>query len=363
MRVLVNDGHQVLVTLPHKVDRTTLSAYAGAEVAVVPTHRWMGRRQTGVAGVARLAQCLPDVARHANRIRACKPELIVVNTAVIPSPLVAARILRTPAVLLIRETLVTNPSLRSVLPRRWIRFLLHRLSTVAIVNSQFAASQYGYPASVVYPPVRHRFSRASSGRHAGNDGEALQIAMMGSLTPDKGHADAVTATALARANGVDLRMRIYGPGADEDVKALNHHIERLGVADVVTYEGSTAEPEVALSAADISLVCSRNEAYGKVTVESLLCGTPVIGYGLGGTLEILQHGGGLVTEPDPSAMAAAIEAVRENGTLERLQREADTNPAARASLTSDRALADLVVSAAEIHRGTRLRRSLRSFQR
>lgn len=278
------------------------------------------------------------------QMRAWNPDLVVVNTATVPSPLAAARLMKIPAVLLIRETLLTNPSLRSVLPRSWIRRVLNILSTRAILNSEFAAAQYGYPARVVYPPVRRAFVQGSGNASQRVPGDPLEIVMMGSLTPDKGQLDAITAVALAREQGVRLRMRLYGTGTPRDVLDVERHISRMGLRDVATYEGPTTSPEVVLAEADVSLVCSRNEAYGKVTVESLLSGTPVIGYGLGGTLEILRHGGGILTAPAPESMADAIVQICRDGALDDLRQEAVSNRAACASLTSDRTLADLVVS-------------------
>ena len=65
-------------------------------------------------------------------------------------------------------------------------------------------------------------------------------------------------------------------------------------------------PLEVLRSADLSLVCSRNEAYGRVTVESLSVGTPVLGYRAGGTVEILAAGGGMVVEPSVVELASAL---------------------------------------------------------
>ncbi len=50
--------------------------------------------------------------------------------------------------------------------------------------------------------------------------------------------------------------------------------------------------------ADVSLVPSRNEAFGLVVIEALACGTPVIGSNNGGIPDIINNQVGLLFEPE-----------------------------------------------------------------
>jgi glycosyltransferase involved in cell wall biosynthesis len=50
--------------------------------------------------------------------------------------------------------------------------------------------------------------------------------------------------------------------------------------------------------ADVVLMCSRSEAFGRVTIEGMLAGKPVIGSRSGATPELIQDGvTGLIYEP------------------------------------------------------------------
>ena len=40
---------------------------------------------------------------------------------------------------------------------------------------------------------------------------------------------------------------------------------------------------------DIELVCSKSEAFGRVTIEAMLAGIPVIASNTGGTIELIEH--------------------------------------------------------------------------
>lgn len=41
---------------------------------------------------------------------------------------------------------------------------------------------------------------------------------------------------------------------------------------------------------DVELVCSRSEAFGRVTIESMMSSNPVIGANTGGTKELIIEG-------------------------------------------------------------------------
>lgn len=75
-----------------------------------------------------------------------------------------------------------------------------------------------------------------------------------------------------------------------------------------------AIPRALLRRADAILMCSKREAFGRVTVEGMLAGKPVIGANSGGTLELIQDGitGLLYTSGDPKALAEKIRYLYEN---------------------------------------------------
>lgn len=99
------------------------------------------------------------------------------------------------------------------------------------------------------------------------------------------------------------------------------------------------DTRAALEWADVSVMCSTAEAFGKVTVESLLAGTPVIGYDSGGTPEIAKLGGVKLIEPTVDALTAAIELiVHDPSELVMLRQSIIPNLGARLAGNASRAL-------------------------
>src|SRR5688500_14252993 len=79
------------------------------------------------------------------------------------------------------------------------------------------------------------------------------------------------------------------------------------------------------SAADLFVMSSIEEAFGQVTIEALSCGTPVVSFPTGGSLDIINHGvnGVLAKDFTAQALADAISTAL-NFSFDRAAIRADT---------------------------------------
>jgi len=71
---------------------------------------------------------------------------------------------------------------------------------------------------------------------------------------------------------------------------LKDLVKQLKLESKVIFEGFIKDTEDIYSRFDILLMCSRSEAFGRVTIESMLRYKPVIGYEAGGTPELIKDG-------------------------------------------------------------------------
>lgn len=128
---------------------------------------------------------------------------------------------------------------------------------------------------------------------------------VGRLTIEKG-----IGTLLEAARAVEgLTMKVVGTGPLED--ALRDSVSREGLAARVGFLGSLSyEPTMALlRRARFLIVPSESyETFGRVAVEALACGTPLIASRLGALKEIIEPGStGVQFRPgDPDDLAAVI---------------------------------------------------------
>lgn len=73
-------------------------------------------------------------------------------------------------------------------------------------------------------------------------------------------------------------------------KYIKGLVKKLNIEENVIFEGFVKDVEDIYSKFDILLMCSRSEAFGRVTIEAMLRRKPVIGYEAGGTPELIDDG-------------------------------------------------------------------------
>jgi glycosyltransferase involved in cell wall biosynthesis len=124
---------------------------------------------------------------------------------------------------------------------------------------------------------------------------------------------------LKRRNGSPHRLLLMGPNHLQI--PLAEITRRLGIADSVVHTDGrvSAHEELALvyNAADLYVNASAYEGFSLTLVEALACGTPVVGVRRAAVAEIADGCALLVDEPEPEALADAMERALSDGELRR----------------------------------------------
>jgi glycosyltransferase involved in cell wall biosynthesis len=146
-----------------------------------------------------------------------------------------------------------------------------------------------------------------------NPHRPLCIAMLGRISDWKGQDLLVQAVALlSPANRARVKVRIVG-GTFRDMREpldmLGAQITAADLGDVVTLEPFLNDPSEIYRWADLCVVPSRlPEPFGRVAIEAMAYGRPVIAAAHGGLLEIVEdgHSGWLFPPNDADALRRAI---------------------------------------------------------
>jgi len=144
--------------------------------------------------------------------------------------------------------------------------------------------------------------------------ESLPLAVaIGHLAPWKGHELLLQAVRLVRRAGVPLRLLVVGGDPFDDrqgsVGELQRRVDALGLTSSVQLIGAVSDVSPWLARASLTIHAAYPEPFGRVVVESMAAGVPVVAFaGEHGPAEILANGEGgwLAAERTPHALAAAI---------------------------------------------------------
>jgi glycosyltransferase involved in cell wall biosynthesis len=178
------------------------------------------------------------------------------------------------------------------------RFLQSQAAKV-IANSQVtaAAIQSWLPPGLLdVVPNGIDVSRFVPRRHDAPN-RRLVVAMVGSLTSRwKNHLLFVRAAGLVDP-ALPIEWRIYGhdpsqggkPGQDEYVDRLLAEVDRAGLANRFHLAGFHTDPAEIMAQIDLLVHPAESESFGRVIVEGMAAGLPVVGVDAGGVGEIVRH--------------------------------------------------------------------------
>ena len=134
--------------------------------------------------------------------------------------------------------------------------------------------------------------------------EITRIAMTGSYSKTKGQIVLVKALSLIK-DRINVRVSLFGNPVGDYYNEVKKAIEDYGLTDVVTIEGYTTKINRILNEYDIGVICSKSEAFGRVTVEYMLSGLCPVAPRSGANVELLEENDcGVLYEPNDSKSLA-----------------------------------------------------------
>lgn len=122
-----------------------------------------------------------------------------------------------------------------------------------------------------------------------NEEQKLNFCYVGALQKGKNQLELLKAVEiLLRERIIDFHVTLVGEGGDYETE-LREYCNRNNLDSYVTFAGYCNDVMKLLDGMDVGVICSQNEAYGRVTVEYMFASMPVIGAKGSGTSEIVQH--------------------------------------------------------------------------
>lgn len=119
-----------------------------------------------------------------------------------------------------------------------------------------------------------------------------EILIVGAIARDKGQLEAIKAIdyIINKKQLLNIKLNIVGNVIDKDyMNELERYIRKKNIDKNIIFHGYSDNVNIYRNKCDIALMCSKMEAFGRVTVEAMLSKQLVIGANTGGTTEIINH--------------------------------------------------------------------------
>jgi len=279
---------------------------------------WVARSLALWKRIARLILNFFSLFFIAYRLKRYNIDFVCSNTLTISVGMFVARILRISHIYFIHEFGKEHHGLQFDIGEKLSLNFMNKYSVGIICNSNAVANKFSKYFSkdklfVVYQSVSVEPFEYNTETQSKINSESikgrLNCIIVGSLQEGKRQEDAILAVSELRRNGLNVFLEIVGDG-DPDYKLyLLNLVRENNLENCVNFRGYVNPPFSVIQKSDVLLMCSKFEAFGRVTVEGMLLGKPVIGEKSGGTLELIKEGfnGLFYTPGDYHELAEKIE--------------------------------------------------------
>ncbi|KAF3884500.1 MULTISPECIES: glycosyltransferase family 4 protein [Nostocales] len=287
-------------------------------VEVLTTQQIQVRKESSlVQGLGSLSQLIPLITKVVQRAR--QFDVIYANTqkALVVGAL-ASFFSQRPLVYHLHDIL--SPEHFSQINRRIAVTLANRFASLVIANSEASKAAFieaGGNAKITkvvyngFDPASFKVQESEIQQLKQElelDGQFI-VGHFSRLAPWKGQHILIEALAKCPQQVTVILVGDALFGEQEYVQNLHQKVKTLGLENRVKFLGFRSEIPLLMTACNVvAHTSTAAEPFGRVIVEAMLCGKPVIAAKAGGAIELVEHGinGFLVTPGDTQELARVI---------------------------------------------------------
>jgi FkbM family methyltransferase len=317
-RELIRDhGVVCCVVLPNDGPLRQELGKVGASTLVVDYSWWCDASLPNDDEISsRLSNSFKAVLEQTRELKKINFDIVFTNTLVIPWGAITAFFLGRPHVWFIHELGKLDHDFKFYLPFRSVLRIIKDSSNLIFTNSNAVRKAlFGEPSERNVLTIYYNIDIPPDALNQGDGSnyfsrrDATKLLISGNITETKGQEDAILAVKDLVDRKKDVELIIMGPASPSYLKELEQIVRDENLKGYVRFREFKENPYPVVNQADIVLLSSRREAFGRVTIEAMLLKKPVIGTNSGGTLELIREGhNGLLYEPgDYRQLADKIE--------------------------------------------------------
>ena len=298
---------ELIINLPERIKPVVIAPRPGpfldkirenqVECFIVPFKGW-SYRKIRVKCIPKAFINMVALFNILNKLRNRKINMVYSNTLYSPLGAVIARVLSVPHIWHAHEFAHLNYREKFEYGTNYSMALVNKLSNIVVCPSNKLKENLSEFVSQkklrrVYNGIDQAtlpFSREKYRDRPKENG--IKILMVGSISENKGQSDAILALNELLKNGEKAELIILGEsnGNRKYIEYLKKLEKILPYDDVVKWEGFQNNAGDYMQKADVLIICSKFETFGRVAVEAMSSGCPVVASKSGGISEIIEDG-------------------------------------------------------------------------
>jgi len=262
-------------------------------------------------------------------IKRYKIDIVHTNSIVSLEGALAAKLTNKLHIWHIREILDKNSFLKPPFNTYLVHKIVSRFSDKVIAISEgvkrhlLSGCAEGKIAVVYNAVDLTRFCRVSNPtsrlrQEFGVEEGVSMIGVIGPVTETKGHMDVVDSALILKEQYPNCKFIIVG-SIDNELK-IQEKIRSLDLDSMFIFTGRRDDVPEIMNEVDLLVLASHVEAFGRVIIEAMAAGRPVVATNVGGIPEVVVNGktGYLVPPRKPTALSEAIISILCNPDLKEM---------------------------------------------
>lgn len=230
------------------------------------------------------------VMRVVRYLRLIKPDYAITNTIVLPYLALSCRILSVKHIWFIHEIPTTWGDRKFVFSLESIFKFIDFFSLKVVVPSNFAKSFYAQAIAInKIDVITQAVDLDMSCSSVQVEHKRYTILLVGTFDSNKGQLELLQAVKTIVSSGRDINCYLLGSDSGY-LSTCEKFVSTNKLEDYVTIAPFTNDVYTYYLLADVLVVCSGFETFGRVVVEAQKCGLPAILSNVGANLERIQDG-------------------------------------------------------------------------
>jgi len=294
-------------------------------------HTWLEKLRAPFGNAYRILKTIPAAIKLGKIIKAEKIDVVHTNNSITPVGALACWMTKTPHVWHIREAFGSSRQYRPILSDAITYWFMKQLSDVIICNSAYTAGPFEHRQikhtiiqnGIDLSDFSDKVSRGASIRSQyGINQDEIVIGMVGNLSTElKRHNIFLDMAKVLIKEHHQLKFIIFGGSSNLDqtpyTRSLAEQVNNSGLSDKVTWAEFIEDTPAMMNCIDILVHPALTEGSGRVIMEAMAAGKPVVGMKSGGVQELIRDGenGFLIQPGNDQDLAAKVKLLLEDDKL------------------------------------------------